>query len=173
MIKKESIPQIAIISANSLEQLQDRINQELMNHPSAIDVTINEKNMTGMLKYNISIEHEERIPEAMNYVVPDHHIELTECRDPELVKHVCLDVIIPLPQDYHCCDCEHYDWGNGCIYSEGRRGLMDNACAMFNVQIIGADGARPKRISIEEDEVPATALTANLKAIESIECEEE
>lgn len=35
----------------------------------------------------------------------------------------------------HCCECDNYDWGKGCPYREGHVRIMDDACAMFNINI--------------------------------------
>lgn len=37
----------------------------------------------------------------------------------------------------YCCECDNYNWGKGCPYSEGHVRLMDNACGHFTVILEG------------------------------------
>ena len=135
-MKPKLIPQLAIITAEDPEQLQDKINAELLAHPHYIDLQIDDSR--AILQYNIEIQP----PKAINLLTgpdQDAHIDYSLILTPENatdIQRVILELVLPdHGPDRYCCECENYRWGNGCPYRDGHIRLMDSACTMFNLHV--------------------------------------
>lgn len=146
MKEKKKIPQVAVIVADDPEQLQTRINQELMIHPdyTSIDVTENR----AVIQYLVTVQEldpVESLPCPDELAPVDHRINLADNGTERNIVHI--EITLPVPADRYCCECENYNWGIGCQYRDGHVRILDEACEMFNLRIGFDDFLTP----IEQD----------------------
>ena len=137
ILRERTIPQIEIITGEDTSQLQSRINAALMMHPDCTDIDIRKD--TAIIRYNITVTVQEpdpveSLPEEGDPAIIDHRIDLTE-EDSENIEDICVQLLLPVPEGRHCCECANYTWGTGCQYRTGPIRPMDPACPMFGIHV--------------------------------------
>ena len=134
---QKQIPQISIITADDPEQLQDKINEELLIHPDYIGIDV--RSDSAIIRYYVTVTVQEPdpiglLPAEGEHSVIDHRIDLTE-ENSENVEGICVQLLLPVPERRYCCECDNYNWGIGCPYRSGAIRPMDPACSLFNIHI--------------------------------------
>ena len=132
----KTIPQIAIITAENPEDLQDKINQELLAHPNYTDLRID--GSRAIIQYNIEIQPPKPAdlltgPDQTANI--DHSIILAP-EDAADTRRVILELALEHPGEHRfCCECTNYVWGKSCPYRTGHVKIMDPACELFDLKI--------------------------------------
>lgn len=137
IVKEKLIPQVEIVHAEDPDQLQERINALLMLHPDCTDIDIQKD--SAIVKYNISVTVQEpdpadTIPVEGEPAIVNCRLDLTE-EETEKVEGVCVQLLLPVPENRYCCECSNYTWGTGCRYRTGPIRPMEPACPLLDIHI--------------------------------------
>lgn len=140
-MKERTVPQVAVITADTPEQLQEKMNAELLQHPDVTRMTLSEGNSNrAIIQYMVT----ENVPEdeADRYFI-------------ETGKHYC------------CNDCPECIWDpdrravtHWCRVHEDRVRLKSTACDQFYLRLRSGDirlvtaeerNARYEEMNLRED----------------------
>jgi len=124
--------QVAIVEAKTLKEYANEYN-EVMSELSRFKVErVEQLSATSALIYYDTPDEVEQA--AAHIYEPDFRAEIPHEKEEE-TQTITIELKVTSSKGRVCAECENYIWGQKCPYHEGHVRIMDDACAMFNINI--------------------------------------